>query len=288
MGALRLVAWAGTSIDAMRSEEIRHNTPQRTARPRQCRSGRQGTSFGYWLFLFAAWMSILGGFAGSLRETLAGESANSPAFTQAVADARNAMARRDLAAAKKLLDQADQAAKGAEDSAQVERLRTILGYLDQFWNGIRSAMAKLNANEEIVVRDVHAIVVENDRDTLVVKTASRIHRYTIETLPTPLVMMFVEQSFGKDVDSHAVIAAFLAVDPKGDRTLAKHYWQEAAKADIDTEKLLPELDAFPRSPATIAKASADKSETSKSTPKKTTAAKSSAALSEKPSKQSGK
>jgi hypothetical protein len=169
-------------------------------------------------------------------------------FAEAVAEVRKAMIQRDLAAARKHLGAASENAQSSEDRDQVDRLQTMLDYLNQFWGGIRGAMAKLSDAEEIVAGGVRAIVVESGRDALAIKVSGRIHRYSFETLPTSLVMMLVERHFGKDVDSRAVIATFLAVDPQGDRATAKKYWQEAAKADIDTEKLLVELNQFPLTP----------------------------------------
>jgi hypothetical protein len=175
-------------------------------------------------------------------------------FAEAVAEVRKAMIQRDLAAARKHLEAAAQNAQSPGDRDQVDRLQTMLDYLNQFWSGIRGAMAKLSDAEEIVAGGVRVIVVESGRDALAIKISGRIHRYSVETLPTSLVMMLVERHFAKDVDSRAVIATFLAVDPKGDRATATKYWQEAAKADIDTEKLLVELDQFPLTPKRAAPA----------------------------------
>jgi hypothetical protein len=166
-------------------------------------------------------------------------------FPRSVAEVRSAMIRRDLGAARKHLASAAQEAHSQEDRDQLDRLQTMLDYLNQFWTAVRGAMAKLNDAEEIVVGGQRAIVVESGQDSLAVKVAGRIRRYSVAMLPTPLVMMLVERHFAKNVDSQAVIGTFLAVDPKGDRDIAKRYWQEAAKADIDTEKLLVELDQFP-------------------------------------------
>ena len=55
----------------------------------------------------------------------------------------------------------------------------------------------------------------------------------------------VERYFGTDTGSKAVIASFLAVDPRGDRALAREYWQAAADDGIDTEELVSEVDAMP-------------------------------------------
>jgi hypothetical protein len=166
-------------------------------------------------------------------------------FVQAVDDARKAMAQRNLAAAQKYVDTASKNAKDQDQLAQVDRLKTLLEYLRQFWDGIRTAMAKLNVTDEIVLRGSQVIVVESSRDAVVVRAAGKNRRYAIDTLPTAFVMVLADECFAKDVDSRVVIGAFLAVDPKGDRATAKKYWLEGAAADIDTEKLIPEMALFP-------------------------------------------
>lgn len=170
-------------------------------------------------------------------------------FAQAVDDARKAMAARDLAAAKRHVAIASKNAKDQDQLDQVDRLETLLEYLRQFWDGIQTAMAKLNVTDEIVIKGSRVIIVDSSRDVLVVRAAGKNRRYEIATLPVTLVMMLADQCFAKDVDSRVVIGSFLAVDPKGDRATAKKYWQEGAAADIDTEKLISELAFFPMAPA---------------------------------------
>jgi hypothetical protein len=106
-------------------------------------------------------------------------------------------------------------------------------------------MAKLEATEEIPIKNNRIIVIESERNSMTVKFEGRVHRFRVENMPASLVMALADQFFGKDVDSKAIIGAFLAVDPNGDRALARRYWQEAARAGIDSEKLLPELDVLP-------------------------------------------
>jgi hypothetical protein len=173
----------------------------------------------------------------------------SVAFSQAVADARKALARRDLTSARKYVATASQTARTVGDRDQVDRLKIILGHLDQFWKGVRAAMAKLEVTDVILVNGKRAIVAESGPDGLTVKTAGQTYHYQVETLPTPLVMTLVDQYFGKDVDSRAIIGTFLAVDPKGDRATARKYWEAAARANIGTESLMPELELFPPSQA---------------------------------------
>jgi len=164
------------------------------------------------------------------------------AFVRAVIEARTAMSERDLASARKHLKTAAANAQSPEDAGQIDRLDTMVENLTQFWNGIRVSAAKLQPTEEIVINNEPIVVVESGRDYLTVRAAGRIRRYQVETMPTPLVRAIVDQSFGKDAGSKAIIGTFLAVDPDGNRALAKKYWQEAAKAGIDSEKLLHELD----------------------------------------------
>ena len=167
------------------------------------------------------------------------------AFTRAVADARTALTDRDLAAANKYVQLASAEVRTPDNHDQVDRLETMLDNLTQFWNGIRASMAKLQAAEEIVIRDTRVVVVDSSRDRLTVKAEGRVRHFRIETMPTSLVMALVRQNFGHDAGSKAVIATFLAVDPKGDRDLARQYWQEAAGAGVDCQKLVTELDAMP-------------------------------------------
>jgi hypothetical protein len=166
-------------------------------------------------------------------------------FAKAVAAARTALANRNAVVAKRQIADAAESAQTPEDNDQVDRLQTMQENLTQFWDGIHQSMAKLQAAEEIVVKDTRIVVIESTRDVLAVKALGRVHRFRITDMPTSLVMALVTQNFGRDAGSKAIIATFLAVDPSGDRSLAKQYWREAASAGIDCEKLLPEADAMP-------------------------------------------
>jgi hypothetical protein len=163
-------------------------------------------------------------------------------FDRAVADARAALAARDMPTAETHIKTATANAQTPTDRDEIDRLESLLENLTQFWQGIGAAMAKFRPADEIALPDSRLIVVESRSDYLEVKSAGRKYQYRIETLPTPLVLAIVEQNFGKDPGSKAIIASFLAIDPQGDRALAKRYWQEAAAAGFDCEKLIQELD----------------------------------------------
>ena len=138
-------------------------------------------------------------------------------FTRLVADARAALTARDITAAEQQIKAAAGNAQTAEEAGQVDRVQTMLENLTQFWSGIRASMAKFRPADELMVEGTPMIVVESRDGYLEVKTGGRRYQYRAETLPTPLVLTIVEQSFGKDPGSKAVIATFLATDPQGDR-----------------------------------------------------------------------
>lgn len=169
------------------------------------------------------------------------DAAKTAAFAEAVKNVRASLAERDLSTADKDLKTASANAQTREDLARIDRLQTMIENLTQFWNGIRTSMPKLQAAEELVVNGTRISVIESDRDSLTVRIEGQNRRFQVPTLPTSIVMLLVNQYFGKDPGSRAVIGTFLAVDPKGDRALAKQYLQEAAKAGFDSGKVLREL-----------------------------------------------
>lgn len=168
-----------------------------------------------------------------------------PEFAKAVEDVRTALGNRDLAAAAKAIKVALQEAESDGNREQVERLQVLLDNSTEFWKGIQASIAKLQAAEEIVIKDTRIVVVDNGRDFLTVKAEGRVHRFQMKTLPTSLIMALVNQNFGQDGGSKAVIGTFLAVDANGDRELARKYWREAAAAGVDTDWLIPEIDVMP-------------------------------------------
>ena len=179
------------------------------------------------------------------QSTKSEDAQKSAAFTKATTAVRTAMMKRDLATAKKQLKTAGTNIQTRDDRAQCVRLATLLDYLEQFWNGIRDSMAELKPLQEIPIQNTRVIVVSSSRNSITIKAEGRVGEFTVEKMPTLLVTTIADLTFKKDNDSRAIVAAFLAVDPKGDRKLAERYWTEAAQAGINTDKLLPELKMSP-------------------------------------------
>lgn len=163
-------------------------------------------------------------------------------FKQAVYEARRALAHRDLAGAERHIAAASGSAQTSSDMDALDRLKTLLDNLRQFWEGAAASMARFQPLEEIVLGGSRFVVVESAPDYLAVKSEGRVLRFKATSLSAQFLMRIADRDFGRDAGSRAIIGTFLAVDPEGDRALARRYWQEAARAGFDTEKLMPELD----------------------------------------------
>ena len=173
------------------------------------------------------------------------DAAKQAALKQALADARIALSERDLAGAQQHLNTAGANAQTPEEEAAVERLRTLRGHLEQFWEGIRKSVAELESGEELIIGDTRVAVVEASRERLIVKAGvNRV--FQIDEIPASLVRVLADRWFAKEPSSKVFLGAFLAVDPKGDRQRARRLWQEAGQAGLDVRGLLQELDEFGR------------------------------------------
>lgn len=177
--------------------------------------------------------------------TATAQDAKRAAFRQATADARRAMAERDLDAAKEHLKVATANAQTQEDRDELARLETLHDYVGQFWNLLGKEAAKLAGGEELVVGKTRVAFVEAAGGSIVVKVAGQLRRYTIKTIPTSLALALAEKSFANNAVSKIVIGAFLAMDAKGDRKQAKRLWDAASRAGLsqDVALLMPELGA---------------------------------------------
>lgn len=164
------------------------------------------------------------------------------AFARAVSGARLSMSKRDVRGARRHLEAAARDARTSADHAQVARLRTMLGHLEEFWNGVREGVSKLIAGQELVIKDTRIAVVDATRHQLVARAAGVNRSWPIEGIPTSILIAVAEQSFPKDAVSKVHLGTFLAVDADGDPGYARQLWQEAARQGVDLKELMPELD----------------------------------------------
>jgi hypothetical protein len=171
------------------------------------------------------------------------DPAKRAAYTKAVAEVRLAVWRRDLAAARQHLKTAKANRQSPADEKEFARLDVMLDNLEQFWKGLAGAVAKLQAGDELELKDNRVAVIEASRDELLVQIYGRPERYRIVALPIALVKALVDQSFASTPGSKVIVATFLAMDREGDRGRARQLFEEASRAGESLGRdLLPELD----------------------------------------------
>ena len=153
------------------------------------------------------------------------------------------MAQRNLAASKRNLETAAANAQSENDQAELERLQVLQDHLEQFWTGIRDAVAAMQPVDEIVLTESNRVaVIEASRKELAVQWEGRPRRYRIEAIPMDLLSAIARQSFKPTAGSKLIVGSFLAMDALGDRAAAGKLWQEAIRGGESQGKLLlPEL-----------------------------------------------
>ncbi|HUT92094.1 MAG TPA: hypothetical protein VMY37_21550 [Thermoguttaceae bacterium] len=159
--------------------------------------------------------------------------------TGRLAAARRAMWSRDLAAARRHVEAAVEAARTPTERTEVERVRKLFESLEAFWGAVHKALGQLESGRELRVGDSMAIVVEARREQLTVRAAGRISTYRIAELPQKLAVALAQQVLPKGqptTDLH--VGSFLAVDVDGDRHEARTHWD---RAGADGKDLLLEL-----------------------------------------------
>jgi hypothetical protein len=173
-----------------------------------------------------------------------GDAARRAAYKKAVAAARAAMAARNMPLAKRNVKTATDNAQTAAEVAEAGRLQTLQDHVEQFWDGVRDAVSKYEATQEIVLPDNNRVaVIDASRDGLSVMYEGRPREFHIDTIPIGLLSSIAKTSFKATPGSKIVVGSFLAMDREGNRTEARKLWNEAAKAGETLGKeLLPELD----------------------------------------------
>jgi hypothetical protein len=166
------------------------------------------------------------------------------ALKKALADARAALGGRDLATAKKCIEEASKNVQSGDDQDAVTRIDNLTKWVANFWELIGRRIAKLQPADELEVGNTHVIIVEASADQLLIKAAGQNRRYSVATLPTQLVVALAEQALAKDPQTKVIFACFLLVDPHGDRRRARQLIAEAAQHGENAELLLPELNSF--------------------------------------------
>ncbi|HVX61943.1 MAG TPA: hypothetical protein VHC19_15105 [Pirellulales bacterium] len=166
------------------------------------------------------------------------------AVEKALNAARQALAKRDLAGAEIELAQATLEATSRESLAKVDRLQLLTLRIGEFWNAVRETLPSLQAGESLDVQGEEVSIVEASAEKIVVRVAGRNREYQTTKMPAKLALTLASRWLNKDNPvSPAVLGAFQAVDPDGDRQQARLLFQQARAGGINVDGLLEELDA---------------------------------------------
>jgi len=165
-------------------------------------------------------------------------------FRQSLAAMRPAMSEHDLATARTHLESAASNAQTPEEEAEVDRLDTLLGHLDEFWKAMRRIVGKLRPAETLPVGETFVAIVEASDEELALKVAGRVRTYPTDDLPAKLIQALADERLAKDPATRAIVGTYHLIDPDGDKAHARQLWTEAAEQGIDLKDLMPELAAW--------------------------------------------
>lgn len=166
---------------------------------------------------------------------------------------RQAASVRDLAGLKAGLAAAAKLKGDEKYDAELARLDELGEYFGKFWQAVERGCQSLESVNELEVGEQRVAVVEYANGRLVLRVAGQNKAYTQRDMPPKLALTLAGLVLKDDAAQNKVFfGAFLALDAKGDRKLARQYWDDAAAAGIDVKRLLPELDApLPAPPVEI-------------------------------------
>ena len=173
------------------------------------------------------------------------------ARAKALSAVRAAAAARDLEKLQSRLDEAKKLKGEAAYDEECQRLEELADYVTKFWRFVDQAGRKLQASgsDELKIGDQVCAFVEYDGTRLVLRVAGENRRYTKSTLPAKVALTLAQRELAPNAAANKVFfGAFLAMDARGDRKIARQMWDEAARGGVDVKHLLPELDADPPSP----------------------------------------
>ncbi len=176
------------------------------------------------------------------------ESANPPGsndlpeeFRTTLNQVWESLAQRDVEGARAALNRLASQVRSDSHRRVVEALDQLVQDVEQFWKVMADVVASLQSAEEIAVGDTYVIVVEATRDSLVLRAAGQNRRYALRDIPTILVETLARRRLQPGPDSDILLAAFLAVDPKGDFTEAQRLLERARAQGGDVELIAEAL-----------------------------------------------
>ena len=159
-----------------------------------------------------------------------------------------AMAERKLPEVEGHLKTARENILNDNERNQLVRAENVLNSLAEFWRLINEQIKAIKPSDELAVADTRVVVAEVDAQSLTIKADGEPHRYSIDALPVWAIKAIADGTLAKDPSTKALYATFLAVHPKGDRSLANRLFVEVARSGQDIRDIQPDPEFLPSAP----------------------------------------
>jgi hypothetical protein len=165
---------------------------------------------------------------------------------KALAALREVAAARDLPQINVKIAEARKLQGDAAYDKELARLEELTTYSSRVWEHVDNVLKQVNDVKELMVGEQLVAIVEWDGTMLTLRVAGQDRTYTKAQMPGKLVLALAQLELRpEDAGNKVHFGAFLVLDGKGDKKLARQMWDEAAKLGTDVKRLLPELDVPP-------------------------------------------
>jgi hypothetical protein len=178
-------------------------------------------------------------------ETPAKKAASAPSpenadgtFDGRIAAAWQALAKRDVAAAKTAIADATGQIANGDQRGEVAQMQILIVSVDQFWREVDAELKRLQPGDELDLNNTKAAVVEAKADSLTLHVDGKNQKYARAALPGRWALALAEHRFDNSAANKRLLGAFLAVDPQGDRRRARQLWEKVQKGEPAAGELL--------------------------------------------------
>jgi hypothetical protein len=163
-------------------------------------------------------------------------------FDGLVTTAWQALAKRDVPAAKAAIADAVKKADDAGQKKEATQMVLLAASIEQFWRAVDAELKRLQPGDELDLNDVKAAVVEAKADSLTLHVEGKNQKKTRAALSGKWALAVAEHRLDNSPANKRILGAFWAVDPQGDRRQARKLWEAAQRGEPAVGELLALLD----------------------------------------------
>ena len=165
-----------------------------------------------------------------------------PTVDESVLAAREAMAKRDVEAARGHLDSAhDASVMGSPEADEVDHLNVVLGSLERFSKALQRGIAGLKTGEQLSSGESTVTVAGVADGKVTLKVGDQQQVFSAANLPAWIALAIASRELPEeDAASLMPKAAFLIFDPQGDLALAGQLCTDADQQGLLKEEVAEE------------------------------------------------